>query len=674
MTTLWQRLRPRTIAASIIVLIAALLLPLVGVGTGLAYRSKQRQTNLAGEVFRARQVKELALRVYGFLRTEDAATLAMLLNPDQIADQSMRRVAAYDSSRAIYEQLDSLAASSEMHVVIGKLNEADSVSLQPLGTRLLEMVATGGKDSAAALYFKGYVPSQAVYEKLVDELTTLGEQHVVRASAELQAEASRAFLLGAVTLIVSALLVGIVGYWRIRLIGRAIQTVVERASNIRSQVLEPLARVASAVSRGQLESVSIPALPALQSQRSDEIGALSSSLDSMMAASHDTAEAFSASVGAVRLMLGEAERLTAAARAGDLRARADSSAVSGAFEELLRGVNATLDATVAPSKETSAVLARLADRDLTMRVTGNYAGDHATVKRALNSAIAALCSTLGEVRAASGEVAAATDEIANASETLARHASEQAAGLEEIGASIAELGGSADLNARSVAEANAMAAEAKRSAAEGMVSMQQLRVAVDRIHRSGQDTARIVKTIDEIAFQTNLLALNAAVEAARAGDAGRGFAVVADEVRALALRAASAARETSALIEAQREHSEGGAAIAHAAEAKLVEIDQRVDRVSQFLATVATATESQLAGIREIDTSLDAMQATTQNIAATAEESAAAAHELAGQAVSLQELVSEFVLDQEADLGESNPRSSGHPAPRAEMAAAFEHA
>ncbi|WP_053334205.1 methyl-accepting chemotaxis protein [Gemmatimonas phototrophica] len=641
-----QRLRPRTLASGIIVLFAALLIPLVVVGTGLAFRSKQQQSALTGELLRARQVKELALRAFGFLREEDAATKSMLLNSEQIAVQSMQRVEAYDSTRAVYAQLDSLGKSAALHDVLLQLNAADSTSLQPLGTTILELVASGSGDSATALYFREYTPAQEHYETLVGELLSIAELQVVAASKGIEAESARAFVMSSLTLVIAGVLILGVGYVRVRAIGSTIQQVVTRAEAVRTQVLAPLAEVGTRMAEGELTEASVATLPPLRLARHDEIGMLADTLDCMVDACTATSAAFASSVSSIRTLLAEADQLTASARSGHLTARANASRFQGAFATLLEGVNATLDATTAPATETAQVLSRLADGDLTVRVKGGYVGDHAQVKEAFNRAADALNRTMTEARNASAEVTSASSEIASASESVAQGASSQAAGLEQIGASVTELGGTADRNAQHVTTANALADEARQSATEGMAEMHRLRDAVERIKTASSDTARIIRTIDEIAFQTNLLALNAAVEAARAGDAGRGFAVVADEVRTLAMRAASAAKDTSALIEAQLAHTTSGAQLAVAAAGKLQEIDQRVDRVSKVLKDVADATQAQLASVREIDTSIGSMQSTTQGVAASAEETSASSQELAGQAQRLQNMVAQFVLDE----------------------------
>ncbi|HML75568.1 MAG TPA: methyl-accepting chemotaxis protein, partial [Anaerohalosphaeraceae bacterium] len=147
------------------------------------------------------------------------------------------------------------------------------------------------------------------------------------------------------------------------------------------------------------------------------------------------------------------------------------------------------------------------------------------------------------------QVAAAAGQVSAASQSLAQGATEQAAGLEETSSSLEEMSSMTRQNADNAVQANTLAAEAKKAASNGSEAMTRMDEAIKDIQKSSDETAKIIKVIDEIAFQTNLLALNAAVEAARAGEAGKGFAVVAEEVRNLAMRSAEAAKNTSNLIE-----------------------------------------------------------------------------------------------------------------------------
>ena len=113
-------------------------------------------------------------------------------------------------------------------------------------------------------------------------------------------------------------------------------------------------------------------------------------------------------------------------------------------------------------------------------------------------------------------------------------------------------------SAENATQADHLIKEASRVVGIANDSMKGLTTSMQEISRASEETSKIIKTIDEIAFQTNLLALNAAVEAARAGEAGAGFAVVADEVRSLAIRAAEAAKNTSELIEDTVKTIKGG--------------------------------------------------------------------------------------------------------------------
>ncbi len=163
--------------------------------------------------------------------------------------------------------------------------------------------------------------------------------------------------------------------------------------------------------------------------------------------------------------------------------------------------------------------------------------------------------------------------------------------------------------------------------------------AISAIKQSSDQTASIMKTIDEIAFQTNLLALNAAVEAARAGEAGAGFAVVADEVRALALRSAEAAKETAQLIEKSQQNADNGVSVADEVNTILTRIVDGINQVSQLAQQISDASSDQAEGVNQINIAVQEMDKVTQANAAVSEQSSAASEELSGQARELDELV-----------------------------------
>jgi len=243
----------------------------------------------------------------------------------------------------------------------------------------------------------------------------------------------------------------------------------------------------------------------------------------------------------------------------------------------------------------------------------------------------------------SGQVSSAASQVSAASQTLAEGSSEQASSLEETSSSLEEMSSMTKRNADNARKANELAKEARAAADQGVSDMHTMAAAMEAIKVSSDDIAKIIKTIDEIAFQTNILALNAAVEAARAGEAGMGFAVVADEVRNLAQRSAQAAKETAGKIEGAIARTGQGVSITTQVEAALNEIVTKVRQVDELVTEVAGATREQTEGIAQINVAVGQMDKITQSNAATAEESAAAAEELHSQAEVVKQSVAELL-------------------------------
>ncbi len=350
----------------------------------------------------------------------------------------------------------------------------------------------------------------------------------------------------------------------------------------------------------------------------------------------------------LRSLVTETTTLIEAARQGDLARRGKGDDFRGVYAELVNCTNEMLDVIVAPINEAASVLARVAARDLTPRVTGEYRGDYAKMSESLNVAVTNLEGALLQVVVGAQQVATASSEISASSHEMAHASAEHADALKAVSAELEEISTMSSQNAGRAREARDLAAEAQRSASDGMDSMQRLSQAMLRIKSSSDATAKIVKTIDEIAFQTNLLALNAAVEAARAGDAGRGFAVVADEVRNLARRSAEAARNTASLIEEGVSNSDHGVRINAEVLTKLSDINDRITKLGGVMSEIAVASDQQSEGVAGIHASVEQANAVTEQVASAADQSASAAEELNSQAEQMQALVGAFRLRPEA--------------------------
>lgn len=435
-----------------------------------------------------------------------------------------------------------------------------------------------------------------------------------------------------------------------------VRAVRDRVVRLGNGGIEELRVAMQAMAEGDLTpALTAPPRP-LEVTSSDEVGQLTASLNDIIDQTTSTALAFEEARTTLKRLIAETSRLASVAREGRLNERGDESTFAGSYRELVTAINATLDAVVAPVTEASAVLDMLAEQDLTGRVRGQYKGDHARIQNAINSAVETLSGALGAVARTAEGVASSATQIGAGSRELALGASDQAVSLQEVSSSARELAAMTKANASSAAEGRLLAEGAQASTNEGVGEVRRLADAIARIKASAEATARIVRTIDEIAFQTNLLALNAAVEAARAGDSGRGFAVVADEVRNLAMRSAEAARNTASLIEESMRSTELGVVLNSQVMDKLSEIANRVSRVGQVVSEIAAASDEQAKGVELIDSALEEMSSRTQSVAAAADESEAASRALSGQSATLRDLVGEFRIEPSTTRWSVEPR------------------
>ncbi len=261
------------------------------------------------------------------------------------------------------------------------------------------------------------------------------------------------------------------------------------------------------------------------------------------------------------------------------------------------------------------------------------------ISRSITRPIQQVVSSITE---ASDQLNSASSQVSLASQSLAEGASEQAAGIEEASSSIEEMASMAKRNAEHAKETSRLTERGIELMKKARETMKVMVESIKNVERSSEETGRIVKAIDEIAFQTNLLALNAAVEAARAGEAGAGFAVVADEVRNLAIRAAEAARDTSILIEDTVKRVKEGVGLAHQTDEAYREVALSLQKVVNLVREISEASQEQAQGIEQISKALTEMDRVVQKNASNAEESASAAEEMNAQADQMRGVIEEL--------------------------------
>lgn len=572
-----------------------------------------------------------------------------------IADSIAHTFVAMTDSLSHNGTMDSVAVASIRDEFNGYAKHVRATSLGVIGGAMADMMGN-------------LQASKSKYAALGVKLNAQTRENVGRISmafADARALQSTARLVTSVVLVLSLVVLAVLAIGTLRNITGAMQRLSTAATEIARGRIEQRIDVTTADEIGELGTAfqGMVQYVAGIAHAADRLAAGDLSTKVEPRSEHDVlSRNMNRASETLQGIIGEAQLLIQAAQHGELSKRGNPQQYQGAYAELMLGTNRMLDAVVLPINEAKDVLTRVANRDLTARMEGTYHGDHAVIKQSLNTALDNIAEVFASLTTAIAQVNAASREIGAGSQNLAGGAADQAGSIDQVLNRIKVVDQRTKANVADAGEARATMERAKTDTEQGVERMQSLAEAVAEIKKSADATAKIVKTIDEIAFQTNLLALNAAVEAARAGDAGKGFAVVADEVRSLAIRASEASRNTAALIEESVLKAETGVKLNESVCRRLEEIRTGVQKAAMMMQNIAEGAKEQERELAEVTNAMTQISTLTQRTAANAEESASAAAELSAQAGEMHELASQFTVETSGRRSAQAGRETRRPA------------
>lgn len=291
------------------------------------------------------------------------------------------------------------------------------------------------------------------------------------------------------------------------------------------------------------------------------------------------------------------------------------------------------------------ILSSMSNCDLTVSDMNSYPGEFDTLANSVNQIKEIITYLIVEIQSSSSNVKIGSEQLADATQLLSNGATSQSASIEKLMSEMDDVAASINHSSENGRLINKQLNDLKLEIQEGNEQMNELLRVVAEVEQMSSDIKKIVGDIDNISFQTNILALNASVEAARAGDNGRGFAVVAEEVSNLAAKSGEASKHTGELIERCIDGIANAKACADRTSESLLNIVKNSREITEAFNEITENTTEEARKANAIKEEIDNITSVVQSNSSSAMETAASTEELSHQAISLEQMVAKFKVD-----------------------------